>query len=231
MSFRTTCPFFHARAYLVFAVLLCACLSGQALAVSDLALMERLAARYGASTVNAVSAWRAMMVDAQALSEREQIERVNRYLNRRVRFEDDIVVWHQQDYWATPLELFSKGAGDCEDFAIAKYATLRLLGIPAERLRLVYARARIGAPGSDISQAHMVLAYYAAPNADPLILDNLIEDLRPASRRPDLFPVFSFNNEGLWVPGATTSSADPTTRLSRWRDVLERMRREGLDLS
>jgi hypothetical protein len=46
--------------------------------------------------------------------------------------------------------------------------------------------------------------------------------------RPDLSPVYSFNSDGLWVGGATTSSADPTTRLSRWRDVLERMRRDGL---
>ena len=62
-------------------------------------------------------------------------------------------------------------------------------------------------------------------------LDNLTGEVRPATRRPDLTPVFSFNSAGLWVAGANTSTADPTTRLSRWRDVLARMQREGLTLT
>ena len=73
----------------------------------------------------------------------------------------------------------------------------------------------------------MVLGYYANPTDEPVVLDNLITTIRPASARTDLSPVFSFNNEGLWVSGAAQSSADPTARLSRWRDVLERMRQEG----
>ena len=76
----------------------------------------------------------------------------------------------------------------------------------------------------------LVVGYYPTPDAEPLILDNLVGEIRPAGRRPDLFPVFSFTSEGLWVPGATTSSADPTARLSRWRSVLQRMRDEGLEL-
>lgn len=90
--------------------------------------------------------------------------------------------------------------------------------------------ANIGAADSGISQAHMVLGYYPTPDAEPLVLDNLINDIRPAGRRPDLFPVFSFSDAGLWVAGASQSSADPTTRLSRWRDVLDRMSREGIRL-
>ena len=123
-----------------------------------------------------------------------------------------------------------RGAGDCEDFAIAKYASLLVAGVSSERLRLIYVRARIGGPQSSLSQAHMVVGYYPTPDAEPLILDNLVGEIRPAGRRPDLFPVFSFTSEGLWVQGATTSSADPTARLSRWRSVLQRMRDEGLEL-
>ncbi|MFZ9679745.1 MAG: transglutaminase, partial [Quisquiliibacterium sp.] len=108
-------------------------------------------------------------------------------------------------------------------FSIAKYVSLLLLGVPNEKLRMIYVRARLG--GSQI--AHMVLGYYAEPTDEPMILDNLIGSIRPASRRPDLVPVFSFNNAGLWVPGATASAADPTARLSRWRDVLEKIRAEG----
>ncbi len=210
--------------------LLALLLFGAALATPNFDRMQRLAAeRYGARASETVGAWRAMMADAADLEEPARLERVNTFFNRRLAFEDDSVIWGQQDYWATPLETMGKGAGDCEDFSIAKYVTLRQLGVPAERLRLIYVRAQIGGPQSGISQAHMVLGYYATPDAEPLILDNLIGEVRPASRRSDLFPVFSFNSEGLWVGGASTSSADPTTRLSRWRDVLDRMRSEGLE--
>jgi predicted transglutaminase-like cysteine proteinase len=107
-------------------------------------------------------------------------------------------IWGQSDYWATPLETLAKGKGDCEDFTIAKYFTLLEAGLPNEQLRLIYVKARIGGAASNVTQAHMVLAYYSEPDAEPLILDNLITDIRPASRRPDLQPVFSFNSMGIW---------------------------------
>lgn len=191
-------------------------------------MMQIAREQYGEQAVAAVEAWRTMLAAAADLPEEERLQRVNAFLNRRTTFDDDINIWRQQDYWATPLETLARGAGDCEDFSIAKYVSLRLLGVPAERLRLIYVRASIGAPDSGVSQAHMVLGYYSTPDAEPLVLDNLIGDIRPAGRRPDLFPVFSFNDAGLWVGGARTSAADPTTRLSRWRSVLDRMRAEGL---
>ena len=171
------------------------------------------------------SAWRRLIEESRSLPDSDKLNKVNTFFNRRMLFEDDIVVWQQADYWATPLEFMGRGSGDCEDFTIAKYITLQMLGIGNERLRLIYVRAK---SGSTASIAHMVLGFYPQPTAEPLILDNLISSVRPASQRTDLSPVFSFNAAGLWVGGATTSSADPTTRLSRWRDVLERMRQDGL---
>jgi hypothetical protein len=73
----------------------------------------------------------------------------------------------------------------------------------------------------------MVLAYYASPGAEPLILDNLIGELRPASRRPDLAPVFSFNSDGLWQGTGSQTAGDPLARMSRWREVLTKARAEG----
>jgi predicted transglutaminase-like cysteine proteinase len=183
--------------------------------------------RYGAKGADLVIAWRAMMTEGSHLSEPEKLAHVNNFFNRRMLFENDIAVWQQDDYWATPLEFMGRNAGDCEDFSIAKYITLLHMGVPNAKLRMIYVRARIGGAGSTKSEAHMVLGYYANPADEPMVLDNLITTIRPASSRADLSPVFSFNNEGLWVSGATTSSADPTARLSRWRDVLERMRQEG----
>ena len=181
--------------------------------------------RYGTRAADTIAAWRLMMEQARALPDAGKLDQVNTFFNRRMLFEDDILVWQVADYWATPLEFMGRGSGDCEDFTIAKYITLQMLGVGNERLRLIYVRAK---SGSRASFAHMVLGYYPQPSDEPQILDNLISSIRPASQRNDLVPVFSFNNEGLWVGGATASAADPTTRLSRWRDVLERMRQDGL---
>lgn len=129
------------------------------------------------------------------------------------------------------METLARLAGDCEDFSIAKYFTLLEAGIPDDQLRLVYVQARIGGSHSDIRQAHMVLAWYPSPTAEPLVLDNLIGDIRPASRRPDLLPVFSFNSQGLWAGSAAQANPGPggPGRLSRWQELLRRARQEGFD--
>lgn len=207
-------------------LLLAALLTGLAGAAPDFDRLASLAQqRYGDSGSEAVAAWRQTLAAAAPLPEAEQVARINAFFNRRLQYESDQVVWGQSDYWATPLESLGRGAGDCEDFAIAKYASLEALGISRQKLRLIYVRAQLGGPTSGIVQAHMVLGYYPKPSAEPLVLDSLLDEIRPASRRPDLSPVFSFNGEGLWV--GSTTVADPTARLSRWRDLLTRMAREG----
>lgn len=161
----------------------------------------------------------------------EKIRKVNDFFNRRIAYGEDVDIWGQSDYWATPLEVMGRGEADCEDFAIAKYFSLLIIGVPADRLRITYVKARIGGPHSNVSIAHMVLGYYPTADDEPMILDNLLNDIRPASRRPDLAPVFSFNSEGLWLGNApgVSSSGSSTARLSRWRDLLSRMKADGFD--
>lgn len=198
---------------------------GGVLATPNLDLMHRLAQeRYGATAADSVVAWRLMMDEARSLPVQQQLDLVNQFFNRRIRYALDPDIWSVTDYWATPLETMGRGMGDCEDYAIAKYITLKLLGVPNERLRLIYVRARTAGA---LTEAHMVLGYFENPAGEPLILDNLITSVRPASRRNDLTPVFSFNSQGLWVAGQQHSN-NPTTRLSRWREVLERMSLEGV---
>jgi predicted transglutaminase-like cysteine proteinase len=156
----------------------------------------------------------------------EKVRLVNEFFNRRILFQDDAAVWGLEDYWASPLELLEKGRGDCEDYAIAKYFSLLAAGVPMAHLRLVYVQARLGGPSGPI-QAHVVLTYHETPAADPLILDNLVTEVRVASRRSDLTPVFSFNSEGLWQGVGAQSAGDPVARLSRWREVLGKTRAEG----
>ena len=195
-----------------------------ALAVDYGRMMQLARERYGVKAVQTVQAWQRMIEEAADLPDEDKLEAVNTFFNRRTLFQDDIVVWQQQDYWASPLEFMGRASGDCEDYAIAKYVTLLNLGVSRDKLRLIYVKARSGGA----SLAHMVLGYYPSPADEPMILDNLIGSIRMASQRSDLSPVFSFNADGLWVGGAARSSADPTARLSRWRDVLDRMRQEGL---
>ncbi len=158
-----------------------------------------------------------------------RLEAVNAHFNRRITFAEDTLVWQQADFWASPIETLAKGEGDCEDYAIAKYFSLVAAGVPVASLRLVYVRATLAATQSlpARSMAHMVLAYYGERNEDPLILDNLVPDIRPASRRADLTPVFSFNSDGLWQGAGQESAGDPLLRLSRWREVVGKARAEG----
>ncbi len=196
------------------------------LAAPNLDKMQALALqRYGAGAAETVVAWRRLIEETRTLPDNDKLNKVNTFFNRRIQFKTDWEVYNQEDYWATPLEFMGNGAGDCEDFVIAKYMTLQILGIGNEHLRLIYVRYKVG---STAPIAHMVLGYYQKPTEEPLILDNLISSVRPASMRTDLTPVFSFNSEGLWVGGASASAADPTARLSQWRNVLERMREDGL---
>ena len=205
-------------------------LAGLAGAGVDIDRMLLLATqRYGNAGAASVVAWRDMLARSAAQPEAAKLRIVNDFFNRKIRFDDDSKVWGMADYWATPLEVMGRGEGDCEDFAIAKYMTLKLMGVPSAKMQLTYVKARIGGPQSTLVQAHMVLSYYPAPADEPLVLDNLISDIRPASRRPDLTTVFGFNAEGLWVGGGLPRVTHSSQRLSRWQTVLVKMREEGIE--
>ncbi|MBQ0944954.1 transglutaminase-like cysteine peptidase [Ideonella sp. 4Y16] len=153
-----------------------------------------------------------------------RIAAVNDFFNQRIGFRSDLDLYGVTDYWASPLETMARGAGDCEDFAIAKYFTLVAAGVSQRKLRLVYVRAM----DLGLAVPHMVLAYYPTPDADPWVLDNLVPGLRPASARPDLTPVFSFNAEAIWEGvGSSPVKGSATERLSRWAAVLRKAREEG----
>ena len=197
----------------------------------DTSRLQQAAAAQGVRADRAANELKDLVSALQPLDDVDRIERVNSFVNRRVSFGNDAAIWGQPDYWATPLETLGRGQGDCEDYAIAKYFILVSAGMPASRLRLVYVRAILPAswglpPGP---QAHMVLAHYADNEAEPQILDNLLTEIRPASKRTDLTPVFSFNGEGLWTGAGSQPAGDPRARLSRWRDVLQKARAEGFE--
>ena len=189
------------------------------------AISTRTERLYGPATPAArqrIDEWAALLNKPSQGRIQDTLNQVNQFFNARMAFRDDIVVWKQQDYWATPIEFLRKGAGDCEDFALAKYFTLREMGVPANQLRITYVKAL------ELNQAHMVVTWYSTPTAIPLVLDNLKTAILPATQRTDLLPVYAFNGEGLWLPqsGGNKRVGD-SKRLSRWQDLLTRMRAEG----
>jgi len=179
-------------------------------------LVEMYSRRFGPEARARLEAWKRDAAERKRSPAREAalLTEVNRMLNR-VRFVEDSAHWGEIDYWATPAESIGSNGADCEDFSIAKYFLLKELGVPIARLRLTYVKSL------RLNQAHMVLAYYARPDADPLVLDNLEDAVRPASQRADLVPVYSFNDEEVWIELRGRSGSP--TQLRNWRALMDRL--------
>jgi predicted transglutaminase-like cysteine proteinase len=174
--------------------------------------------KYGAGARDRLNSWQTFIQNNTAESDLAKLEEVNDFFNR-FDFVSDALHWRQKDYWATPIEFLASDGGDCEDFSLAKYFTLKQLGLDEEKINMTYVKAW------KLNQAHMVITYYSTPDAEPLVLDNLITAIQPASKRTDLLPVFSFNGSSLWISkergrGNLIGKSD---RLKRWNDLLERL--------
>ncbi|MFT5995588.1 MAG: putative transglutaminase-like cysteine proteinase [Glaciecola sp.] len=181
-------------------------------------IVAALAENYDERAVKRGKAWLQLMQPDPSLSEREILEKVNRFFNM-VRFIDDIDLWGVDDYWATPVEFIGVNGGDCEDFSIAKYFTLRELGIADEKMRITMVKA------ITLNQYHMVVAYYKTPSSVPLILDNIEGVIQPANQRKDLIPIFSFNGTQLWLnkEGGRYIESGNSSRVEQWQDLRQRI--------
>lgn len=196
----------------------------------DFSKLSQLAKqRYGEEAYQDIVELERLTSQLKSASETEKLNQINDFFNRKLTFADDIDVWGQTDYWASPLESIGLQAGDCEDFSIAKYMFLKALGIANDKLRLTYVKAKYMHQGQLTVRAHMVLSYYQSPQSEPLILDNLVPNITSASNRKDLSPIFSFNDKGLWVGNSSKPKSDSQSHLSKWRDVLTRMQADGID--
>ncbi|BBB26433.1 conserved hypothetical protein [Amphritea japonica ATCC BAA-1530] len=182
------------------------------------AQIKKLGQKYGEMAERRLRAWQNLIIDSASLDEDEKLHRVNRFFNQ-LRFIDDIIHWKKKDYWASPVEFLITNGGDCEDFSIAKYYTLRQLGVPIEKLSIAYVKAL------KLNQAHMVLTYYPSPGKTPLILDNLIPEIKPANRRLDLQHVYSFNGDNLWLSkkGRRSTLVGTSDQLKPWVQLQSRM--------
>lgn len=180
--------------------------------------------KYGPEARQRLVAWTKLIADNRKKSETEKLKLVNDFFNK-IPFASDIEHWGVQDYWATPVEMLASDGGDCEDYAIGKYFTLLALGFSMDRLRINYVMAISQDPAN---QAHMVLTYYPKPDAVPFVLDNLDKEIKLASARPDLIPVYSFNGEGLWLAKERGSgrASGSSSKISLWTEMNARMGKE-----
>lgn len=184
-------------------------------------LLKGIESQYGQDAAIRVAAWRDLMLElgsVQVVDDSVASESANDFFNQ-LPWLTDQEHWGQEDYWATPLEMLVTNGGDCEDFSIGKYFTLSETGIDISKIRITYVKAL------DYDQAHMVLAYYVTPEAEPLILDNINKTILPASQRTDLLPIYSFNGDGLWLAKSRKSSLS-SSGLTQWKEVNERVVKE-----
>ncbi|MCP4326030.1 MAG: hypothetical protein GY951_14645 [Psychromonas sp.] len=181
-------------------------------------IIAALNSNYGERAAKRGKAWFKLMDKSYSLAELEKVTDVNNFFNL-LQFVDDIKLWGVKNYWATPLEFLGVNGGDCEDFAIAKYFTLLELGVPDIKMRITMVKA------VKLNQYHMVVAYYETPGSIPLILDNIDGRIKPATKRKDLIPIYSFNGKQLWLNKNKGQGvlAGKSERLERWTDLNQRM--------
>ncbi|MGI9437860.1 MAG: transglutaminase-like cysteine peptidase [Geminicoccaceae bacterium] len=145
-----------------------------------------------------VRLWQTMVGQQQGKPQIDQLDIVNRFINKW-RYRADDQNYGRSDYWASPAEFFSR-SGDCEDYAIAKYVTLRQLGFSADQLRLVVVK------DTKRDLAHAVLAAYV--DGDIYILDNLNNRVKPQATITKYSPYYSINEKARWAHAVQPASTE-----------------------
>lgn len=154
------------------------------------AMFDRFSREANQSSSEAViQRWRQDLASFRGMPLEDMADEVNDLMNK-VRYIGDKKNWGKSDYWETPIEFLSYG-GDCEDFAIAKYASLRALGVPDSAMRIAIVRdTQKGIP-------HAILIVYT--ESGPMVLDNQIKQMTRASDIRHYKPIFSINRTAWWL--------------------------------
>lgn len=180
-------------------------------------LINKVDTKYGKYSKN-----RFILIDKKILkklkkaSTLKKLTIVNRWYNR-IRYNSDKNIYNRSDYWATLYEFVGKNNGDCEDYTIAKYYTLKELGVDINRLKFTYVVYK-NQRGQKIS--HMVLSYLKVKNPkttrDILVLDNTVNKILPANKRKDIVKVIKMIN------------GDTGAKSKKWKKLSYDMKRKKL---
>lgn len=185
----------------------------------DLTKIEK---KYGKKAKKRVLLWDKTLQSVKNKKTVKKLKVINDFFNK-IKYMSDKKVWRKKDYWASPFEFLGVGAGDCEDYAIAKYFALRAVGIPDSKLKITYVKLK--QRNKKYEEAHMVLNYYHKPNSTPIILDNVVKSLKLATKRKDLKPIYSFNASGLWEAQNKTKDLkhQGDNKLRKWQSMMSRI--------
>lgn len=186
--------------------------------------IQKIKAKYGEKASKRAVALQKLMLLTKNGSERDKLLKINRFFNQ-MRYITDRKLWKQKDYWATRVEFLGKGAGDCEDYVISKYFTLKQLGISTKKLYFTYVKA------IKYKEAHMVLTYFKTPRSIPLVLDSINPKILPATSRKDLVPVYSFNGDALFLAKQTGLGQivpSGNRKNKKWLRLVDKIKKEGL---
>jgi len=160
-------------------------LSSKELYTSD--LIQKVNSKYGKYTANRFIYLKEKIDEVKNLTDLEKLKTINDFFNK-VKYSSDKSVWNKKDYWATPFELLVKDKGDSEDFVFAKYFTLvNDLQMDQNKFLFTYVKLK----KKNIS--YMVLTYYETKKSIPYILDSINYKVLPATKRPDIVPIYSFS--------------------------------------
>lgn len=161
------------------------------------------------------------MNETRSKSLHVKLEMVNFYINAIVPKYDDLN-YQQEDYWASRVEFLSRGGGDCEDYAIAKFYTLKDLGWDAKKMALCVVKE------NKERSWHMILLV-TPTSKEPLVLDNLSFKVLPLRERYDLHVKECMNEEGMMKLENNAFSPNPSQRAPKsFKAMVERSKKELL---
>jgi len=180
--------------------------------------------KYGLFAKNRLLALTKLMNSLKNAPEMEKILKINNFFNQ-VPYQSDLKTWGVNDYWATMLEFLGKDRGDCEEYATSKYFMLKELGVPTQKMYISYVKA------TKQKIAHMVLTYFETPKSIPLVLDNYNKRVLPATQRPDLIPIYSFNGDALYLAkqqGLGKKVPSGVAKNKKWTKLLQDIKRNKI---
>lgn len=143
--------------------------------------------------------WQNLIRELEGRPVAEQIAAVDAFFNA-VPYVEDVANWGVPDYWATPREFLERG-GDCEDYAIAKYFTLKALGVDPAAMRLMVVE------DLNLRMPHAVLAVRLDDGV--VVLDNQAARPMNAATVDRYRPIYSINQEAWWLHRATDPAISP----------------------
>lgn len=133
--------------------------------------------------------WKRFLTALEGRTRMAQLVEVNQFMNQH-RYILDPINWGMPDYWATPGQFLQKD-GDCEDYAISKFMSLRALGFDNDQMRIVVLE------DLNLRVMHAILVVYM--NSRALVLDNRVQQLVPAEIIYHYKPIYSVNEESWWM--------------------------------